>query len=372
MSRPGWAHRPADGVLHLDAAAGGRSSPTVLAAAAAHARLEAEVGVYVAEERAAEVLDPLRSDLAELIGVPAGGVAFTESATAALDVLLGSSRLAEHGRTGGRVGVAPSEWGPNLEAFLAHGLTPDLLEVDEVGRVDLAALEERLALDPPDLVHLVHVAPHRGLVQPLAEAVAVCRRHRVPLWVDAAQAAGHVSIPAGADAIYGTSRKWLRGPRGVGFLGVREDRWGDLRPVRPSRRLGGCSPVRALESADAHVAGRVGFAAAVRELLVAGPDAVAARLDAIGAQCGELLAGVEGWRLVAAAPGGAITALAPTRGQDVSETRARLIADHRIVTSAVPPGRVPGDLVHPVLRVSPHVDCTEQDLRRLARALSSP
>ncbi len=364
-SWPGWQDRPGSGVLHLDVAAGGRSSLATLTAVTDHARLEAEVGVYVAEDRASGVLRSLRTDLAGLLGVPEGGVAFVESATRALDVLLGSWKLAGDGR----VGVAPSEWGPNLEAFAARGLVPEVLAVDAMGRLDLAALEQRLADDPPVVVHLVHVAPHRGLVQPVAGAGAVCRRYRVPLWVDAAQALGHVSAAAGAHAVYGTSRKWLCGPRGVGFLGVDEECWGDLRVPGSGRRHPGASPVLALESGDAHVAGRVGLAVAVREFLSAGPDRVAARLDMVGDLCREALAGVDGWRLIAASPEGAITSMVPSKGQDVSMTRARLVTDHGIVTSAVPPWRAPADLVQPVLRVSPHVDCTTEDIQRLAAAL---
>jgi len=366
LSWPGWQDRPNSAVVHLDATAGGRSSLATLAAVADHARLEAEVGVYVAEDRASDVLAGLRTDLAGLLCVADGGVAFVESATAALDVLLGSWRLAGQGR----VAVAPSEWGPNLEAFAARGLVPELLAVDGAGRLDLAALEQRFAADPPDLVHLVHVAAHRGLVQPVAEAGELCRRHGVPLWVDAAQAVGHLSSLAGANAVYGTSRKWLCGPRGVGFLGVDEGSWGELSVPRASRRPPSRSPVRALESADAHVAGRVGLTVAVREFLNAGPDRVAARLDLVGELCRELLAGVDGWRFVTAAPAGAITGMVPTNGQDVWSTRARLIADHGIVTSAVLLWRAPGELTQPALRVSPHVDCTSEDIRRLAGALA--
>ena len=73
---------------------------------------------------------------------------------------------------------------------------------------------------PPAAVHLTQVTSHRALVQPAAAAAAICRAAGVPLWVDAAQALGHVDTAWGADAIYGTSRKWLTGPRGVGVLGV--------------------------------------------------------------------------------------------------------------------------------------------------------
>ena len=97
------------------------------------------------------------------------------------------------------------------------------------------------------MVHLTQVTSHRGLVQPVAEAAALCRAAGVPLWVDAAQALGHVDTACGADAIYATSRKWLTGPRGVGVIGVAEPWWDRLKisasgPVRAAARPADSQP----------------------------------------------------------------------------------------------------------------------------------
>jgi hypothetical protein len=70
--------RPAD-LVHLDSAAAGRSSTATLAATAAHAEREATRGAYVAQAEAAGALDAGRAELAGLLGVPAAGLAFTES-----------------------------------------------------------------------------------------------------------------------------------------------------------------------------------------------------------------------------------------------------------------------------------------------------
>jgi hercynylcysteine S-oxide lyase len=348
--------------VHLDAAAAGRCSPATLQAVSAHLLHEAEAGGYVAEEAAAPALDTLREQLAGLLGVAGAGLALVESGTTALAALLHTWPIED----GDRVCVAPSEWGPNLTAFEARGLVVDTLDAEPSGRIDLDALETRLRHAPPRLVHLVYVAAHRGLVQPVAQAGEICRAYDVPLWIDAAQAVGHVATVVGADAIYGTSRKWLRGPRGVGFLGVKERHQDRLsRPVRSA------PGVLALESAEANVAGRVGLAVAVSEFIEAGPDTVATRLHRMGVLTREALAEVPGWRAVGSDQG-AITALSPTDGQDVMETRARLLAEHRIVTTACLPWRVPNEMTEPLLRVSPHVDSAPEDLARLASALRQP
>jgi pyridoxal 5-phosphate dependent beta-lyase len=259
-----------------------------------------------------------------------------------------------------------------VELLERRGLTMTWLPADGDGRVDLEALQRRLDVDPPDVVHLTQVTSQRALVQPVEEAAAVCRAAGVPLWVDAAQAFGHVDTRCGADAVYGTSRKWLAGPRGVGFLAVAEHHWESLQVLRSAMLGGDLAAVRYLESSEAHVAGRVGLANAVREYLSDDPARVIARLAEVGRQTREALRDVAGWAVVGPAEAGsAITALRATAGQDVRAARARLIAEHGIVTTAALPARAPADMREPLLRVSPHVDCTPGDLERLARALAS-
>ena len=124
-------------------------------------------------------------------------------------------------------------------------------------------------------MHLTQVTSHRALVQPVAEAAALCRAAEVPLWVDAAQALGHVDTACGADAIYATSRKWLTGPRGVGLAGVAE-RWWDRLQVSVAdmvavQQPAGSSPLWLVEAGEANVAAWVGLCTAVREYVQAGP-----------------------------------------------------------------------------------------------------
>ena len=215
-ARPDWAawaqRRPPGRGPFFDNAAAGRSSAAVLDATAGHARLEATAGAYVAEEQAAPILNAGRSALATLLGVEPGGLAFTESASAALRRLLAAWPLAENGT----IAVVASEWGPNLEAFGDRGLRVAELAVHGDGQLDLDDLERFLSSSPPAAVHLTQVASHRALAQPVAAAARICRAAGVPLWVDAAQALGHLDTACGADAVYSTSRKWLAGPRGVG------------------------------------------------------------------------------------------------------------------------------------------------------------
>ncbi|MBV9450571.1 MAG: aminotransferase class V-fold PLP-dependent enzyme [Streptosporangiaceae bacterium] len=386
--------------VHLDSAAAGQASVGTLRAAARHAEREVVLGAYVAQAEAAPVLGEGQAALAGLLGVPVAGLAFVENAHVALDLLLRTWPLAD----GDVIAVVPSEWGPNLHAFARRGLSLTEIGVDAGGVVDLADLERVLDTLGPALVHITQVASHRPLVQPVAEAAAVCRAAGVPLWVDAAQSIGHVNTACGADAIYATSRKWLAGPRGVGMLGVAEPWWDKLEIDAPELQLSGqpadASPVWLLQSAEAHIAGRIGLCHAVQEFIEAGPERVWRRLAEVGRQTREALAGLPGWSVVAAAGpspagslsagspsagspsagslsagspgvGSATTALRATAGQDIAVVRARLLDEHGIVTSVCGVPRAPREMTEPLLRVSPHVDCTPDDLDLLRNALQA-
>ena len=363
--------RPAPAVVHLSHAAASRQSTRVLDAVAQHARHEAEIGAPQAEEAADGLLQQGRSVLAGLVGMAAADVAFTESASMSVRTLVDRWRLP----AGTRVGVLPGEYWHNAAALTDRGLVPDVLPADDLGRADVEGVARVLRRDPPAFVHVTLVASHRGVVQPGAELAAVCRAAGVPLVLDVAQALGHVDCDLGADVAYGTARKWLAGPRGVGFLVMRRSVTARLTPVlRPELFDDGGAGVdhaRWYESHDAHIAGRVGLTLALGEHLAAGPDRVRARLAGRGRATRELLDGHGGWTAVEPVDEPtAITTLRPPDGVDVPATARRLHADHRVLVTAVGRERAPAELGGPVLRVAPHLDTTTDDLDALVRALA--
>lgn len=323
------AARPPVAGLHLDSAACSRQSFAALDAAAQHARHEAEVGGYVAAEAAAAVLDA------------------------------------------GRAAVAAGEYGPNLAVMAAHGFDVRPLPTLQDGRVALDDAAFMLADDPPDLVHLTVVASHRGVAQPLAMVAQLCTELKLPLVVDAAQGLGHVDCAVGADVTYASSRKWIAGPRGVGVLAVRPELMERLRARLPAPDwMPPLTVAQQLGFGEANVAARVGFSVALGEHLACGPQAIRARLAELGDIARTVLADVSGWRVVEAVDEpSAITTLAPIDGADPAAVRAWLLSQRRIVTTYAGVERAPLELPAPVLRISPHVDNTADDLDAFAEAL---
>lgn len=364
--------RPPVAGLHLDSAACSRQSFAVIEAAAQHARNESEVGGYVAAEAAAPVLDAGRVAFAALSGMTDAEVVFTTGSLNALDLLLGAWPAGAADRR--TVACLPGEYGPNLTMMGAHGFERRLLPTLDDGRVALDDAALALDTDRPDLVHLTAVASHNGVVQPVSMIARLCRELGLPLVVDAAQALGQVDCAAGADVTYSSSRKWIAGPRGVGLLAVSTELMQTLRPrlgvPEWARTSGSPTVAQQLEFGEANVAARVGFSLALGEYLTYGPTAVCARLAALGSLSRTVLADVAGWAVIEEAEEpSAITTLAPTDGADPQAVRSWLLAERRILTTFVGVQRAPLELAQPVLRISPHLDTTAQDLETFAEAL---
>jgi len=359
--------RPKVAGLHLDSGACSRQSFAVIDAAAQHARHEAEVGGYVAAEVAVPVLDAGRAAIGALTGLSGSDVVFTTGSTNALDILL-SSWPGE--RT---VACLPGEYGPNLAVMAANGFQVSTLPADDLGRLAVDDAARHLADNPPALVHLTPLASHRGLAQPLSELAEVCRDLGIPLVVDAAQALGHLDCAVGAAAIYSSSRKWMAGPRGVGVLAIRPELARRLRPRLPPPEWGlGIPVMQSLEQGEANVAARVGYSVALGEHLAAGPDQIRDGLAQLGQMTRTALADVKGWRVVEPLDEPtAITTLAPVDGADPQKVRAWLIAERGIVTTYAEVQRAPFEMTTPVLRASPHVDTTAEDLDQFAEALAA-
>ena len=212
----------------------------------------------MAEAAADDLLQQGRSVLGGLVGMAAADVAFVESAQAALVALLTGWRLP--------AGLPRGLPARRVRAERRPAARPRPAPRAATGRRDRPGRRRGAssACWPTTrraFVHLTHIGSHRGLLQPAAEIAVLCRAAGVPLVLDAAQSLGHVDVDLGADVVYSTSRKWLAGPRGVGMLFVRPALAAQLTPVLPEPE--GEPPLRAFESGEAHVAGRVGLVVAV-------------------------------------------------------------------------------------------------------------
>lgn len=340
-------------VVHLDSASASLVSRATLDAQIAHLRREAAIGPSPAAAEAAEVVAGLRHGLGALLGVRGDQVALIENATRGMATVLDAFPLPP----GGRVGVLRSEYGSTrmtLDAAAARGE----LAVVEVDTVEQAGECDVVVASP--------IPSQRGVLQAV--------HTDVPLVLDVAQAAGHVDV-AGLRAVawIGTSRKWLRGPRGVGFVAV-ADEWADrLVPRSPDLDSAswdtGLAPGAArFAKYEATYAGQVGLAKAVAELHAAGVAEVTAQVTSLGRLARARIAQVCEVHEPLDSPTGTVTFTVP--GRDPAEVH-RALRSAGIVLSLIPQSRAPRDMAGPVLRASFHTYNDEDDVDALLAALAA-
>ncbi len=198
-------------VIYLDANATEPLRPAARAAVlAALDTVGNPSSVHRAGRAARRVLEDAREAVAARFGASPAATVFTSGGTEA-------DALAVHALAGGgRVIVGATEH----DAIRAAAPGAAILPVDRDGVADLAALERLLGDGGAALVCLMLANNETGVIQPIHEAAALCRRHGARLHVDAVQAAGRISVDLaelGADSLAVSSHK-LGGPQGAGTL----------------------------------------------------------------------------------------------------------------------------------------------------------
>lgn len=289
--------------VFLDSAGSSLPPAPVIEAVIGHLRKEAEIGGYRAHDEAD--LDQGYPLMAELLGCDADEIAFTDSATRSWLAAFDAVPLAE----GDRVLVTEVEYGgqaiPLLHSAAATGVSVELVPSTPDGEVDVEALRKMLD-ERVKLVSVVHVPTNGGLVNPVREVADAAHEVGALLFLDACQSIGQLPVSAaetGADVISGAGRKWLRGPRGTGFLVVRADARARMRPrlldMHSAKwvdldRVELRDDARVFELWEAAVAERLGLYAAARYLLDLGVDTVAAEVEARSQRLRDGLAALPG------------------------------------------------------------------------------
>ena len=209
-----------ESVIHLNHAGSSLPSRRTLDVQVGHLHREAEIGGYEAAAESEAADRQVYRSIADLIGAEPSEIARLEHATAAWNAAFWSVPM----ERGQRIVTANAAYGANAIGFLRarerRGVQIDVVPDDEHGQVDVTELARRLD-DDVCLVAITHVPTNGGLVNPAELIGEATRAAGVPLLLDACQSVGQriIDVEAiGCDLLSSTGRKYLRGPRGSGFL----------------------------------------------------------------------------------------------------------------------------------------------------------
>jgi cysteine desulfurase len=171
---------------------------------------------------AAAAIEVARKQVCEAIGLDGGRLAFTGSATEAINwALKGTIEQAPKDRR--RIITVVTEHAAVLDScewLEARGFDVTRLPVDRGGLIDIAtltaALDETVAL-----VAVMLVNNEIGVVQPIAEIAKLAHQAGALMLCDAVQGLGRVELPEGPDLVAVSAHK-IHGPKGIGGLWMRK------------------------------------------------------------------------------------------------------------------------------------------------------
>ncbi|WP_369191729.1 aminotransferase class V-fold PLP-dependent enzyme [Streptomyces sp. R08] len=376
---PGTTNR-----VHLNNAGAGLLSRRTLDAMTSHLELEAAIGGYEAADQERDRIDATHGHIARLVGGQADEIALFDNSTHAWNAAFYSMTF----KPGDRILTGRDEYGSSVLAYLQtarrHGAEVVVVPDDEDGQLDTAALAD-LIDERTKFVGVTHIPTSGGLVNPAAEIGRITRAAGVPFLLDATQSVGQFPVDVaeiGCDMLTATGRKFLRGPRGTGFLWVRPEALEYLEPHVTEieaatwdgkRDFHWHDGARRFETWEVSYSNVLGLSEAVQQALELGMDDIGRRTVALGADLRarlDALPGVTTYDLgrdrcaivtmkVDAVPTADVAAALAKQGINVSTT----VAEHSQLDTE-------NRGVHPLVRLSPHYYNTEAELDQAVEAVA--
>ncbi len=373
-----------ENVRHFNNAGASLPPAPVLDAMLGHLKREAEIGGYEAELEAQADIEHVYDALAGLLGCQSREIAVVENATRAWDMLFYALPLAP----GDRILTAQCEYGSNYIAMLHRakqtGAVIEAVPNDETGQLSVTALREMLD-ERVKLIAITHVPTNGGLVNPAQAVGDIARNAGILYLLDACQSAGQMPLDVtriGCDMLTATGRKFLRGPRGTGFLYVRREIMEQLSPpfldmqaaqwIAPDR-YEIRDDARRFETWETGIAAKIGLGVAVDYAQSWGLEAIEERVTTLADILRQRLGAIAGVTLRDQGRHrcGIVTFTADDVASKVIRERLAL---HRINVWTSPCSSTRLDMeargLADVVRASVHYYNTEEEIETLCRAVA--
>lgn len=207
--------------IHFNNAGASLVPEPVLRATMEYLSLEAVTGGYETADLRADAIKGFYTSLASLLHTQPANISFQSSATSAFAIALSCIPF----NSDDKILIAAEDYISNQIAFLSlqKRFGVELIRANSLpeGGVDVDHMRQLMDKHKPKLVSLTHVPTNTGLIQPVEAVGALCRDRNILYLVDACQSVGQMPLDVNkihCDFLSGTFRKFLRGPRGTGFL----------------------------------------------------------------------------------------------------------------------------------------------------------
>lgn len=372
-------------VLHFNNAGSSLVPDCVHDAVVQHLERERLIGGYEAKDEAADRLEGFYTEAAALIGAAPDEIAFIENATRAWDMAFYSLPLGE----GDTILTAKAEYSSNYLAYLQlakrKGVRIRVVPDDATGQLDVRALRGMIDASTR-LISVTHIPTHGGLINPAAEIGRVAKDHGILYLLDACQSVGQLAVDVGeigCDMLSATGRKFLRGPRGTGFLYVRRDLANGMEPVFVDLHAADWTGentyelapgARRFENWECYYAGKLGLAEAIRHARAIGLQRIEARVRNLAETLRAQLSAIPGITITDTGAEKSAIVTFSNHGVDADHVGATLRRQSINVSISSGAGArfdlLPRGFEH-VVRASVHYFNTEDEIQRLVAAVSA-
>lgn len=211
-------------VIHFNNAGSSLPTQKTLDAMISYLNMEAKIGGYEAARLKSDSLSSVYNLIATLINAEVDEIAITQNATTAWDMAFYAIKFSK----GDRILASSSEYISNIISFSQtvkrYGVKIEIIPNDEYGQLSISALKNMIDRNVK-LIAVTHVPSSNGLVQPVNAVGKIAKETGIYYLLDACQSVGQMPIDVreiGCDFLSATGRKYLRGPRGTGFLYIRK------------------------------------------------------------------------------------------------------------------------------------------------------
>ncbi|TCA84510.1 aminotransferase class V-fold PLP-dependent enzyme [Rhizobium leguminosarum] len=370
---------------HLNNAGAALMPSPVIEAVVGYLRREGEIGGYEAAAESNSLLEGTYDSLATFVNCGRDEIAIAENATIAWQRAFYSLSF----RPGDRILTASAEFAANYIAFLQvakrTGVSIEVIPNDASGVLDPDALAKMID-DRVRLIAVTWIPTNGGLINPAAAIGRIARKNGILYLLDACQAAGQIPIDVnalGCDILTATGRKFLRAPRGTGFMYMRKSLVDKIEPamidlygapwtgpdryeLRPDARR--------FETWEKNCSVRLGLRAAVDYALDIGLENIEERCNHLSSKLRE---GLRGIRVVSVHDLGTPLAsiISFTVNDWDSSSVMAYLTGKGINVSVSPPSSTPVDAytrqLPPVVRASPHYYNTEEEIDAFLEAIAS-
>ena len=372
-------------VIHFNNCGSALPPTPVLETVINHLKREASIGGYEAADEAQERLNAVYDSTAKLIGSEPDEIAVIENATRAWDMAVYGYKFSP----GDRVLLCRAEYVSNVIALLQlkerHQIEIIVIDDDEYGQIDLVHLEQELAKGA-EMVTLTHTPTSGGLINPAESVGTLCNAYNTFFVLDACQSIGQIPINVkeiGCQVLSATSHKYLRGPRGVGFLYVEESALDQIEPPFLDLRAATWTSdmgyeivdgAKRFENWETNFAGKLGLGAAIDYALDLTVEKTSIRLKALAEILRSKLASLNQLSIhdQGQDKGGIVTF--SIEGLE-SEVVSQKLRAQKINTSTTAPGAARFDLDHrgipTVVRASTHYYNSEEEIDCFVSAVAA-